>query len=261
MAGFILDYGFVSPMNRGTFYAARDRRGRLEGVALIGHATLVEARSDAAMAAFARLAQKDPHTSVILGEQDKAERFWRYFSENGQAPRRLSRHLLFEQRWPVEAREGVGGLRRAVLDDLPVLLPVYADMIFQESGINPQEKDPEGFRERWTRRIEMGRTWVWIEDKRLVFNANVICDTTEAIYLEGVYVHPQDRGRGYGLRCLSQLSNHLLRSARSLCLLVNEQNDRARAFYRAAGFKVRGYYDSIYLHEGQLTPALEAYDE
>jgi hypothetical protein len=24
---------------------------------------------------------------------------------------------------------------------------------------------------------------------------------------------------------------------------------------------VRGYYDSIYLHEGQLTPALEAYDE
>jgi uncharacterized protein len=249
LAGFIHDNGLVSPMNRGTFYAARNAHDQIEGVALIGHTTLIEARSEAAIAAFARVAQKAPNTNIILGEQEKAARFWRYYSQNGQTPRRVRRQLLLEQRWPVEARKGVKDLRLAVLDDLPVLLPLYADMILQESGINPQEKDPEGFRSRWSRRVEMERVWIWMENQRLVFNANVICDTTDAIYLEGIYVHPQERGRGYGLRCLSQLSSHLLRSTRSLCLLVNEQNHRAQSLYRAAGFKMRGYYDSIYLHQ------------
>src|SRR5688500_475042 len=52
LAGFIRDNGLVSLLNRGTFYAARGREGRLEGVALIGHATLIEARTDAALEAF-----------------------------------------------------------------------------------------------------------------------------------------------------------------------------------------------------------------
>ena len=43
MAGWIRDNGIVSPLNRGTFYGCRDLEGRLEGVALIGHATLFEA--------------------------------------------------------------------------------------------------------------------------------------------------------------------------------------------------------------------------
>jgi len=38
--------GWRANSNRGTFHAYRDRQGRLEGVALIGHFTLVEARSE-----------------------------------------------------------------------------------------------------------------------------------------------------------------------------------------------------------------------
>src|SRR5215213_7597242 len=45
LLGLIADNGLVSPHNRGTFYACRDERGRLEGVALIGHATLFESRT------------------------------------------------------------------------------------------------------------------------------------------------------------------------------------------------------------------------
>src|SRR5437588_10258634 len=51
MAGFIRDNGLVSPLNRGTFYGCRDEQGRLRGVALIGHATLIETESDEALAA------------------------------------------------------------------------------------------------------------------------------------------------------------------------------------------------------------------
>src|SRR6266566_9267568 len=57
MAGLIRDNGLVSEHNRGTFYACRNSEGRLEGVALMGHATLVEARTRPAMEAFALTAQ------------------------------------------------------------------------------------------------------------------------------------------------------------------------------------------------------------
>ncbi len=52
LVGFIRDNGLVSPHNRGTFYGARNSEGRLEGVALIGHATLIEARTARAMQEF-----------------------------------------------------------------------------------------------------------------------------------------------------------------------------------------------------------------
>jgi hypothetical protein len=46
MAMLIRDNGLVSRHNRGAFYSYRDRAQNLVGVALIGHATIVEARTD-----------------------------------------------------------------------------------------------------------------------------------------------------------------------------------------------------------------------
>src|SRR3989442_7938115 len=148
IAGFIRDNGLESQLNRGNFYGCRDQQGRLEGVALIGHFTFVEARSEVALAAFARLAQDFPSAHMILGEQENVEAFWSYFAQAGRTPRRVCRELLFEQQSPIEALESVSGLRRATPDDLPLVSPVYADMTFQESGVNPLERDPAGFEAR-----------------------------------------------------------------------------------------------------------------
>jgi len=248
LAGFIRDNGLESQLNRGNFHGCRDRQGRLEGVALIGHFTLVEARSEAALEAFARLAQDCPSAHMILGEKDNLAAFWRYFAQAGHTPRRVCRELLFEQQLPIEPLEHVSGLRQATRDDLSVILPVNAEMVFQESSVNPLEADPSGFERRWLRRIEQGRVWVWVENGRLIFNTSVMSETPDVIYLEGVYVHPDERGKGYGARCLSQLSRDLLQRAKSICLLVNEQHQQSHAFYRSAGFTLCAYYDSIFLH-------------
>src|SRR2546423_1788985 len=98
MTGLIADNGLESPFNRGTFYAARDARGQLVGVALVGHATLFEARSEATLAAFAQLAQKFTHTHVVVGAPDKVERFWWHYGAGGQEPRLICRELFLEQR-------------------------------------------------------------------------------------------------------------------------------------------------------------------
>src|SRR5256714_4164357 len=248
MASFIRDNGLVSPLNRGTFYGCRDEEGRLQGVALIGHATLVETESDEALAAFARIARQCPRTHVMMGEQEKIERFWSHYAEGGHSPRLICRELLMEQRWPVEVREAVQGLRLATPDDLQQVMVVQGQMAFDESGVNPMESDPEGFRRRCLRRIEQGRVWVWVEDGRLIFKADIISDTPDVIYVEGVWVAPEERGRGYGLRCLSQLSRELLARAGAVTLLVNEKSPEASSFFRRAGYRMSSHYDTIYLH-------------
>jgi len=246
MASLIRDNGLVSPLNRGTFHACRDAAGSLEGVALIGHVTMLETNSDAELQLFAQLAQQHQLAHVILGEQSTLSRFWDSYGRAGQAPRLMCRELMLELRWPVEVLEAVD-LRLATIDDLDIIAPVHAQMAFEECGVNPMEKDPIGFRQRVARRIELGRVWVWIEQGKLIFKADVQSETLVQIYLEGIYTNPDERGKGYASRCLSQLSRMLLANARSLCVMVNEQNPKAASFYRKAGYKMRGYYDTIYL--------------
>src|SRR5215211_5344711 len=249
MGGLIRDNGPQSTLNRGTFYTCRDSAGKLEGVTLIGEITMLEARSEAALAAFARRTQSAPDLYMIIGEQGQVGGFWHHYAEAGQAMRLFCRELLFELRHPVEVHDPVPGLRPASPDDLEQLIVVHAEMALDESGVNPLDVDPQGFRRRCARRVEQGRSWVYAEGGRLIFKADVISETPEVIYLEGVYVSPEERGRGYGVRCLSQLSRHLLARTRSVCVLVNELNGAAQALYCKGRYKLGGVYDTVFLQQ------------
>lgn len=247
MTGLILENGLVSPLNRGSFYACFDTTGQMEGVALIGHATLIEAHTNTALEAFAHLAQNNPRAHLIRGEQEMIERFWNYYKPAGCAPRVVCREMLLEQRQSPVIDEPLNDLRQATLEDLEQVLVVNAAMIYEECGVNPLVTDLAGFRQRTARRIEQGRIWVWMENGRLIFKTDVMSSTPEVIYLEGVYVDSEERGKGYGFRCFSQLCDHLLQRTRSLCLLVNEHNQTAINFYEKAGYTLQGCYDTIYL--------------
>jgi uncharacterized protein len=249
LTGFIRDNGLVSPHNRGTFYGCRNSEGRLEGVALIGHATLIEARTARAMHEFALVAQIHPRTHMILGEMDKVEQFWNYYADEGQEMRLACREMMFELRQAMQVRDEIKGLRRATLEDLELIAPVHAALAEEESGINPLEVDPEGFRARCARRIEKGRVWVLVEDDKLLFKADIQADTPEVIYLEGVWVSSGIRGTGIGRKCLRQMCRDLLTRTKSVCVLVNEENERAHTFYRMCNFKLRGLYDTIFLQQ------------
>ena len=249
LEGLIRDNGFHSPLNRGTFYGCRDAAGALEGVALVGHATLVEAHTARALRAFAGLAQGYPSSHMIMGEQAMIEQFWHHYSEGGRAARAVCREMLFEKRWPAEVREHVASLRLANADDLDLIVPVHAQMAYEESGVNPLARDAAGFRLRCERRIRQGRVWVAVEAGRLLFKADIISDTPAVLYLEGIYVAPEERGKGFGLQCLTQMCRSLLTRTGSLGLLVNEQNRRAVRLYERAGFKLRDFYHTIFLQQ------------
>jgi GNAT superfamily N-acetyltransferase len=247
MVGFIRDNGLESELNRGTFYGCRNSEGRLEGVALIGHTTLIEVRTERALKEFAPVAQVCSNTFLIMGEQERIEQFWNHYADEGQETRLICRELLFEMRRPVQVPEKVEGLRLATIDDLELIAPVHAAMSEAESGVNPLTVDPVGFRQRCARRIERKRVWVVIENGMLVFKADIQADTPDVTYLEGIYVNPAMRSRGIGRACLSELTQQVLLRSKSVCVLVNENNPKAHAFYRLSNFKLRGYYYSTFM--------------
>jgi predicted GNAT family acetyltransferase len=249
MSGWTKDNGLVNSLNRGTFYGCRNDRGKLEGVALIGHITLFETTSESALAAFASLTQDCPSTHTVVGERNTVGRFLSYYTNGGLPPRLICRELLFEQRSKERLDDGMIDLRRATVDELELVVPAHAQMAFDETGVDPLKTDPAGFRDRCARRIHQGRVWVCVEDKQLTFKADIITDLPEIKYIEGVYVRPEKRGQGYGAQCMRQLTNTLLTGTESVCVLAKEQNLAAQACYRNAGYKLRDYYDTVFLRQ------------
>ena len=247
LAGLIRDNGLVNPLNRGVFYCCRNLSGALEGVALIGHATLFETRTERALHALGETARNCHSTHMIMGEADKLDEFWGVCLTGGHSQRRICREHLLELGWPIEMTKEVPGLRLATLDDLDLIMPIHAQMAFDESGVDPREYDPKGFRERYERRIMQGRTWVWIESGKLNFKADIVSDTPEVIYLEGIWVNPESRSDGLGTRCLLQVARTLLSQSRSICVFVNELNSAALRFYERVGFRRKGVYDTVFV--------------
>ncbi|HKR15678.1 MAG TPA: GNAT family N-acetyltransferase [Pyrinomonadaceae bacterium] len=247
MMSLIQDNGIENPFNRGTFYGCRDAQGQLEGVALVGHATLLETVSDRALALLAQVAQQCPNTHMIMGEKERVADFWVHYASAGRRQRLACREWLFELSRPIAARETDTCLRRATAAELELVMPVQADLAFAESGVNPLNVDPQGFRARCLRRIDQGRTWVVVGDGQLIFKADVISKASDVVYLEGIWVRDEERNSGAAQRFMNELTHTLLEDAKSICLLVNETNERAQSFYRKCGFRFRSTYETIFL--------------
>lgn len=247
MASFVRDNGVISPENRGTFYGCRDKAGALRGVALIGHATLFETDSDEALEAFAFVKHHFQNAHLVRGESETVLRFWNHYARLGHEPRVACQENLFVQRSPAPVNKAVPQLRPAPIDVLEELKLVNAHLIQSECGIDPLKRDPVGFSKRLARRIARNRVWVLEQDKRIIFKADVFAKTPEVAYLEGVFVDPEFRGRGIGLRCLQELSRRLLKQCGSVCLLINQREEALEQFYTKAGYERCGSYHTIYL--------------
>lgn len=237
MMSFIQDNGLVSADNRGRFYGYRSLEGTLEGIALIGHTTLIESRSEEALMAFA-LAAKVSETPIhiLMSDGDTTERFWKYFACEDQKPRLVCTELLFELNFPFLVQDCKWDIRPASAGELEPIAEAHAEVAFIESGVNPLEKDREGFLERTLRRIEKERTFVVFDNGKLIFKADIIAETGDVIYLEGIYVAPEYRGQGVASSCLSKLSLELLNRVSHISLLSNVDFKNAHRSFLKAGY-------------------------
>ena len=238
MKSFIIDNGIESKMNRGNFLGYRNASGDLEGVALIGHSTLIEARTDDAMQAFAIVARhSETPIHLIMSDGQAVETFWNYFSTSSNRPRLTCVEELFELSFPFLVKECGWEVRFATLNELEAVAEAQADVALLESGVDPMIKDRDGFLKRVARRIEQGRVYVVVDNGRLLFKADVVALTDDTAYLEGVYVHPDRRGEGIGSECLAEVGLRLLSKVQNVCLLSNVEFRNAHKSFLKAGFR------------------------
>jgi uncharacterized protein len=246
MSGFILDNGLASPLNRGSFYACHNDQKNLTGVALLGHTMLFEAFDDGAIEAFAGLARQNASPHLLMGERTAVRQFWDNYAISEESPRLIHPIVFLQRRGPLKSHHSVTGLRLATANDLEQVVHAHAAMAFETSGIDPLTKDSVGFRERYLRRIEKKRVWVLMKKERLVFKTDITAESADVAYLEGVYVSPDERGKGLGRSCLQAIGWELLQRKRAIYLFTQNEDARLQSFYFNLGFTIAGHYNLLY---------------
>jgi ribosomal protein S18 acetylase RimI-like enzyme len=142
-------------------------------------------------------------------------------------------------------QSGETALRAAEPGDFDLLVPACAAAHREEIGIDPLERDPDGFRWRTRAQIEEGRSWVWADDGVVLFKAEASAWTPSAVQLQQVWVDPEARGRGNAQRGMRDLVRLLLRSVPTVCLFVRPENAPAIRVYEAIGMQRTISYRSL----------------
>ncbi len=238
MTSFIQDNGLKNADNRGKFYGYRNAAGKLEGVALIGHTTLVESRSEDSLKAFALVARtSEIPIHLMMSDGKTIERFWLHYTGDNRPARMVCTELLFELNFPFFVQKCDWNVRLAEASELQQIAVAHDEVALIESGVSPLEKDRTGFLKRCLKRIEAGRTFVVFENGKLVFKADIVAETSDAAYLEGIYVAPEYRGKLVSSSCLAQLGLQLLERVENVCFLSNAEFKGAHHSFEKAGFK------------------------
>jgi ribosomal protein S18 acetylase RimI-like enzyme len=140
---------------------------------------------------------------------------------------------------------GSSGVRVATPADFDLLLPACAAAHREEIGIDPIERDPDGFRWRTRAQIDEGRSWLWVEDGMILFKAEASAWTPQAVQLQQVWVDPMARGHGYAQRGLRDLIRLLLDRVPCVCLFVRAENAPAIRLYDRVGMRRTISYRSV----------------
>jgi GNAT superfamily N-acetyltransferase len=142
---------------------------------------------------------------------------------------------------------GETALRPATLADLELLLPACANAHEVELGIDPLERDADGFRWRTRAQIEEGRSWLWEEEGVILFKAEASAWTPAAVQLQQVWTDPEARRRGNAARGMRDLIRLLLARVPRVCLFVRADNEPAIRLYDAIGMEHVLDYRSVLL--------------
>jgi ribosomal protein S18 acetylase RimI-like enzyme len=216
------------------------RGGRLTALCHVG-ANVVP--SGPGCGAFADAAVRG-RARMVIGEERAVGELWDQASRRMPVPRQdrpgQPVYVLDEPPAPGET-----ALREATLDDLDLLVPACARAHYEEIGIDPLVRDPEGFRWRTQAQVGEGRSWIWRENGTILFKAEASAWTPSAVQLQQVWVDPQVRGRGYAQRGLRDLCRRLLERAPAVCLFVRAENAPAIRVYDAVGMRRTLTYRSL----------------
>jgi GNAT superfamily N-acetyltransferase len=224
----------------GRFSALEGDDGRLEALVHVGANVVPAGRGCAAFSEVVRRGRG----RMLIGEERTVGELWeaaRFGLPRAREDRRGQ--PVYELRTPPEP--GGSGLRAATEDDLDLLVPACAATHREELGVDPLERDPDGFRWRTRAQVDERRSWLWEEDGTILFKAEASAWTPGAVQLQQVWTDPSARGNGYASRGLRDLCRLLLDVTPVVCLFVRPENAPALRLYEAVGMTRTISYRSV----------------
>jgi uncharacterized protein len=207
----------------------------------------VEANSDAIAAFASRAKLQGRRCSSIVGPAHVVGQLWSMLASSWGRPREI------RAAQPVMAISGPSPvapdphIRLVRPHELDVLLPSCIAMFTEEVGVSPIGGDGgAAYRARMNDLIGAGRSFARIEpDGHVTFKAEIGAVTPYACQVQGVWVPPEDRGRGHAVRGMAAVVHAALGLAPVVTLYVNDFNTPARAAYRHTGFTQVGTFMSV----------------
>jgi predicted GNAT family acetyltransferase len=223
-------------------------RGRLTALCYSGANLVPVNAGPEAIRGFADHARwRGRRCSSIVGPVDAVADFWRQVTPAWGPARaiRSSQPVLEIDGPPQVPADPL--VRRVRPSELNILVPACVAMFTEEVGVPPDSGDGGAlYRARVEELVRTGRAFARIEDGRLVFKAEIGAVTPHACQVQGVWVHPDLRGRGHSSAGMAAVVEYALAEiAPRVTLYVNDFNTPARAAYRKVGFRQVGEVMSV----------------
>lgn len=223
--------------------------GRLRSLCYSGANLVPICATPESVRAFADRARRaGRRCSSIVGPAEPTAQLWRLL-EPGWGPAREVRanQPLMVTESPAADVVPDPLVRRVRKDEMDVLMPACVAMFTEEVGVSPLTGDGGLlYQARVAELIGTGRSFARIQDGKVVFKAEIGATTSQACQIQGVWVAPEFRGRGYSETGMAAVLRHALSDvAPIVSLYVNDYNTPARRSYRRIGFREVGAFMSV----------------
>ncbi len=187
------------------------------------------------------------HCSSIVGPSEEVLALWQLLASAWGPAReiRADQPLLAMDRDSQMPSDEL--VRPATLEDLDLLIPACIAMFTEEVGAPPfPVGGSQAYRNRVAELVKSERAYVRIIDGQIAFKAEVGAVSRAACQVQGVWVDPALRGKGFSVGGMAAV----VAAARQkqgpiVSLYVNDYNTVARATYARVGFRPVGQFATI----------------
>lgn len=203
-----------------------------------------------------RLRRGRRRCASILGPREQVEPIWALIEPEWGAARevRASQPLCVTSTPPSALGVPLDPrVRRARPEEAELVLPAAEHMFTHEIGYPPYSGSPRAYLSAITTLIRRGHTYIATDTgpdgvERVIFKTDIGSAALGCVQLQGVWLAPQLRGRGYAVPLIAAAVEQIMGDVGQLVTLyVNDFNLPARAAYRRVGFRETGQFMTVLL--------------
>ncbi len=198
-----------------------------------------------------RIQGRRRNASSVFGPTEQVMQMWSHLEPTWGPARevREEQPVLTMRGLPSESAVRLDpAVQVATPDDLNVIAPAAEAMFTEEIGYPPYRGSGSSYRKGVAALLRRGHTLAHIRDGAVIFKADLGSVALGVAQVQGVWVHPDYRGRGIAAPAMAAVVEHTLRHiAPVVTLYVNNYNAAALATYRRVGFTQTGLFSTILL--------------